>query len=92
MGASVAYDFGPSFNLPGLSVGAWYPRGSDAIDIDTNLAIPDRSELDISAGQFKALRLKAQYADVWQDDNERDSQPELRLIADYTILFLPPLD
>ncbi len=98
LGASVAYDFGPSFNLPGLSVGAWYTRGSDGINPDTNLAIPDRSELDIwmqyrpSTGQFKGLRLKAQYADVWQADNERDSQPELRLIADYTILFRPPLD
>lgn len=98
LGASVAYDFGPTFNFPGLSAGVWYTRGSDAVDIDTHLDIPDRSELDLwlqyrpSSGQFKGLRLKAQYSDLWQADNVRDEQSEFRLIADYTILFRPPLD
>jgi hypothetical protein len=98
IGASVAYDFGYSFNLPGFSVGTWYTLGSDSIDTSTDTEIPRRSELDVwmqyrpSTGQWKGLRLKAQYADVWQEDNARDSQPELRLIADYTILFRPPLN
>lgn len=98
IGASLAYDFGYSFDVPGLSAGAWYTWGSDAIDAITREEIADRRELDIwmqyrpSSGQFKGLRLKAQYSDLWQSDNVRDSQPEFRLIADYTILFRPPLD
>lgn len=98
IGASIAYDFGYSLNLPGFSIGTWYTIGSDSIDTTTDTEISRRSELDVwmqyrpSKGQWKGLRLKAQYADVWQADNVRDSQPELRLIADYTILFRPPLN
>ena len=34
--------------------------------------------------------MRAAYAEVWQDGNVRDTQPELRLIVDYTVLFRPP--
>jgi hypothetical protein len=101
IGGSVAYDFGYAFGsagLSGLSVGAWFTQGSDALNPTTNLAIPDRSELDLwiqyrpTEGRFRGLRIKTQYANVWQDGNVRDTQPELRAIADYTILFRPPME
>jgi hypothetical protein len=57
----------------------------------------DRRELDVwlqyrpTEGPFKGFRLKTQYANVWQEGNVRDSQPEFRFIIDYTVLFRPPL-
>jgi hypothetical protein len=37
--------------------------------------------------QLKGLRLKVQYANVWQQGNARDTQTEFRFIVDYTVLF-----
>lgn len=95
IGGSVAYDFG-SVGLSGVSTGAWYTHGWDAINTSTNLGIPDRNELDLwiqyrpTEGPLKGFRLKTQYANVWQQGNVRDSQPEFRFIVDYTVLFRPP--
>jgi hypothetical protein len=100
-GGSVAYDFGYAFKdagLTGLSAGAWYTQGWGALDPVTNFAIPDRSELDLwiqyrpSEGPLKGLRVKTQYANVWQDGNVRSTQPEFRFIVDYTVLFRPPIE
>jgi hypothetical protein len=41
-------------------------------------------------GPLKGFRLKTQYANVWQQGNVRDTQPEFRFIIDYTVLFRPP--
>ena len=95
IGGSVAYDFGMA-GLPGLSAGAWYTRGWDAINTATNLAIPNRDELDLwiqyrpTDGPLKGFRLKTQYSNLWQQGNVRDAQPEFRFIVDYTVLFRPP--
>jgi hypothetical protein len=95
IGGSVAYDFG-GVGLPGLSTGAWYTHGWGAINTSTNLGIPNRNELDLwiqyrpTEGPLKGFRLKTQYANVWQQDNVRDTQPEFRFIIDYTVLFRPP--
>jgi hypothetical protein len=100
-GGSVAYDFGYAFKdvgLTGLSTGAWYTQGWGALDPVTNFAIPNRSELDLwiqyrpSEGPLKGLRVKTQYANVWQDGNVRSTQPEFRFIVDYTVLFRPPIE
>jgi hypothetical protein len=99
-GGSVAYDFGYAFSqigLSGLSAGAWYTQGWDAIDPSTNAEIPDRSELDLwiqyrpTEGPLRGLRIKTQYSSLWQDGNVRDVQPEFRFIVDYTVLFRPPI-
>jgi len=95
IGGSVAYDFG-TVGLLGVSSGAWYTHGWDAINTSTNLGIPDRNELDLwiqyrpTEGPLKGFRLKTQYANVWQQGNVRESQPEFRFIVDYTVLFRPP--
>jgi hypothetical protein len=93
-GGSIAYDFSyPFVGLSGLSAGVWYTRGWDAINPITKSGIPDREELDLwaqyrpSEGPLKGLRVKVQYADVWQNDNVRADQPEFRFIVDYTVLF-----
>jgi hypothetical protein len=95
VGGSVAYDFGYAFanyGLSGLTAGAWYTRGWDAINPATNAAIADRSELDLwiqyrpSVEPLKGLRVKVQYSDVWQRGNVRTVQPEFRAIVDYTLL------
>ena len=100
-GGSVAYDFGYAFKeagLSGLTAGAWYTQGWGALDPASNLAIPNRSELDLwiqyrpSEGPLKGLRVKTQYGNVWQDGNVRSSQPEFRFIVDYTVLFRPPIE
>jgi hypothetical protein len=94
-GASIAYDF-KELGLSGLTAGAWYTKGWDAVDPLTAFRIPDRRELDLwiqyrpSEGPFKGLRAKLQYGNVWQRDNVRDTQPEFRAILDYTILFRNP--
>jgi outer membrane porin, OprD family len=99
LGGSVAYDFGYAFGsigLSGLSAGAWYTHGWDAINPSTNLGIPDRNELDLwiqyrpTQGPLKGFRLKTQFANVWQEGNVRETQPEFRFIIDYTVLFRPP--
>jgi hypothetical protein len=99
IGASAAYDFGYAFGpngLAGLSVGAWYTHGWDAINPVAALAIPDRDELNLwiqyrpNDGPLKGLRVKTQYSTIWQQDNVRDTQPEFRFIIDYTVLFRPP--
>ncbi len=95
IGGSVAYDFG-AVGLPGLSTGAWYTHGWDAINTSTNLGIPNRNELDLwiqyrpTEGLLKGFRLKTQFANVWQQGNVRETQPEFRFIVDYTVLFRPP--
>ena len=95
IGGSVAYDFG-TVGLPGVSTGAWYTHGWGAIDPSSNLGIPNRDELDLwiqyrpTEGPLKGFRLKTQYANVWQQGNVRESQPEFRFIVDYTVLFRPP--
>jgi hypothetical protein len=98
-GGSVAYDFGYAFKpigLSGVSAGAWYTHGWDAIDPSTNLGIPNRDELDLwiqyrpTEGPLKGFRLKVQYANLWQQGNVSDTQPEFRFIVDYTVLFRPP--
>jgi len=95
-GGSITYDFSYAFSnigLSGLSTGVWFTRGWDAINPSTNSGIPDREELDLwvqyrpSEGPLKGLRVKMQYADVWQVDNVRADQPEFRFIVDYTVLF-----
>jgi len=99
-GASVAYDFSTAYKgtaLSGLSVGAWYTRGWDALDPATNLGIANWSELDLwiqyrpGEGPLRGLRMKMQYADVCQQGNVRSSQPEFRFIVHYTVLFRPPI-
>jgi hypothetical protein len=99
-GGSAAYDFGYAFSaagLSGVSVGAWYTRGWEAINPVTLLGIANRDELDVwlqyrpTDGPLKGFRLKLQYADVWQDGNVRGDQPEFRAILDYTILLRPPM-
>jgi hypothetical protein len=100
-GGSIAYDFGYAFKdigLSGLTTGAWYTQGWGALDPTTNLAIPNRSELDLwiqyrpTEGPLKGLRIKTQYGNVWQDGNVRSTQPEFRFIVDYTVLFRPPIE
>lgn len=95
-GGSIAYDFSYAFSnvgLSGLSTGVWYTRGWDALNPNTNSGVPDREELDLwvqyrpSEGPLKGLRVKVQFADVWQEDNVRADQPEFRFIVDYTVLF-----
>jgi hypothetical protein len=97
IGGSVEYDFS-GIGLSGLTAGAWYTRGWDAINATSGLAIPDRNELDLwlqyrpTQGDYKGLRVKAQYSNLWQDGNVRDPQPEFRFIVDYTVLFRPPIN
>ena len=100
IGASAAYDFGYAFSrygLSGLSAGAWYTQGWDAINPTTNLVILNRNELDLwiqyrpTEGPLKGFRLKTQYSDLWQQGNVRSVQPEFRFIIDYTVLFRPPI-
>jgi hypothetical protein len=101
IGGSVAYDFGYAFSkagLSGLSAGAWYTHGWDAIDPGTNLGIANRNELDLwiqyrpTQGPLKGFRVKTQYSNVWQQNNVRDTQPEFRFIVDYTVLLRPPIN
>jgi hypothetical protein len=96
VGGSLAYDLGYAFGkygLSGLTIGAWYTHGWDAINPATNAAIPNRNELDLwaqyrpSDGPLKGLRVKVQYSDLWQQGNVRNPQPEFRFIVDYTVLF-----
>ena len=96
IGASAAYDLGYAFKqygLSGLSTGAWYTHGWGAINPATNLAVPNRDELDLfvqyrpSDGPLKGLRVKVQYSDLWQNGQ---LQPEFRFIVDYTVLFRNP--
>ena len=100
IGASLAYDFGYAFGqygLTGLSAGAWYSQGWDAINGITGAAIADRRELDLwiqyrpSSGPLQGLRVRTAYSEVWQEGNVRSNQPEFRFIVDYTVLFRPPI-
>jgi outer membrane OprD family porin len=100
IGGSAAYDFGYAFGkygLSGVSAGAWYSQGWDAINPTTNLGIANRNELDLwiqyrpTEGPLKGFRLKTQYSDLWQQGNTRSVQPEFRFIIDYTVLFRPPM-
>jgi hypothetical protein len=100
IGGSLAYDSGHAFNtigLSGLSAGAWYTHGWQAINPSTSLGIPDRNELDLwiqyrpAQGPLKGLRIKTEYSNVWQQGNVRGTQPEFRFIVDYTVLFRPPM-
>lgn len=97
IGGSAAYDFG-QLGLSGVSAGAWYTHGWGAINPTTNLAIANRDELDLwiqyrpTSGPLKGFRVKTQYADLWQQNNVRDTQPEFRFIVDYTVLFRPPIN
>jgi hypothetical protein len=95
-GGSLAYDFGYAFKrfgLSGVTVGAWYTHGWDAIKPASALALPDRDELNAwmqyrpAQGPLKGFRAKVQYSDLWQKGNARSTQPELRLIVDYTVQF-----
>jgi hypothetical protein len=94
-GGSIAYDLG-TVGLSGLSAGAWYTHGWDAINPSTSLGIPNRNELDLwiqyrpTEGPLKGFRLKAQYGNVWQQGNVRNTQPELQVVIDYTVLIRPP--
>jgi hypothetical protein len=64
-GGSIAYDLG-TVGLSGLSAGAWYTYGWDAINSSTNARIPDQKELDLwiqyrrTEGPLKGFRLKMQ--------------------------------
>ncbi|MFG3592476.1 OprD family outer membrane porin [Bradyrhizobium sp. RDI18] len=95
VGGSIAYDLG-TVGLSGLSIGAWYMHGWDAINTSTGLGIPDQNELDVwiqyrpTEGPLKGFRLRAQYANVWQQGNVRNTQPELQVVIDYTVLMRPP--
>jgi hypothetical protein len=96
MGGSIEYDFSAR-GLSGVTAGAWYTHGWDAIDPANNSGIPNRDELDVwlqyrpTEGPLKGVRVKTQYSNVWQQGNARDTQPEFRFIVDYTVLFRPPL-
>jgi hypothetical protein len=96
MGGSIEYDFSAR-GLSGVTAGAWYTHGWDAIDPTNNSGIPNRDELDVwlqyrpTEGPLKGVRVKTQYSNVWQQGNARDTQPEFRFIVDYTVLFRPPL-
>ncbi len=98
LGGSLAYDFGYALGLPGVSAGAWYTQGWDAINPATLLGIPDRRELDVwlqyrpTEGPLKGFRVKTQYSSLWQQGNVRDPQTEFRFIVDYTVLFRPPIN
>jgi hypothetical protein len=95
IGGSIAYDLG-TVGFSGLSAGVWYTHGWDAINPSTGLGIPNQNELDLwiqyrpTEGPLKGFRLKTQYANVWQQGNVRNTQPELQVIIDYTVLFRPP--
>jgi hypothetical protein len=98
IGGSIAYDFGTLIpDLSGLTAGAWYSQGFDAINPATGRPIADRDELDLwiqyrpSEGPLKGFRLKSQYSLGRQDGNARDVQPEFRFIVDYTLLVRPPM-
>ncbi len=92
IGGSVGYDF-KNVGLTGLTAGVWYAQGWGAINPSTALGIPNREELDLwiqyrpTEGPLKGLRVKSQYGNVWQQGNVRPTQPEFRLIVDYTVLF-----
>ena len=94
-GGSIAYDFG-SVGLSGLSAGVWYTRGWGAINSSTNAAMPDQRELDLwiqyrpTEGPLKGFRIKTTYGTVWQQGNARNTQPELQVVIDYTVLIRPP--
>lgn len=101
IGGSVAYDFGyayGSLGLSGLSAGAWYTQGWGALNPTTNSPIPNRRELDLwiqyrpTEGPLKGLRVRTAFGNVWQDGNVRGTQPEFRALADYTVLFRPPVN
>ncbi|MDQ8699240.1 OprD family outer membrane porin [Hyphomicrobium sp. LHD-15] len=94
IGGALIYDFAWDFErLAGLTVGAWYSSGWDAINPTTGASLADREEFDLwmqyrpTQGPYKGLRTKVQYSDVWQDGNVRDTQPEIRMVVDYTLLF-----
>jgi outer membrane porin, OprD family len=95
IGGRIAYAF-DTMGLSGLSAGTWYTHGWGAINTSTNAGIPDRNELDLwiqhrpTEGPLKGFRLKMQYANVWQQGNVRNTQPELQVIIDYTVRFRPP--
>jgi hypothetical protein len=95
IGGSMAYDFG-TVGLSGVSTGAWYTHGWDAMTPGTAVAIPNRDEMDLwiqyrpTDGPFKGFRLKTQYSSLWQQGNVREMQSEFRFIVDYTVLFRPP--
>ena len=92
VGASLAYDFS-GLGLSGVSAGAWYTQGWDAINTSINAVILDRRELDLwiqyrpTEGPLKGFRLKTQYSNLWQQGNVRDTQPEFRFIVDYSVLI-----
>jgi hypothetical protein len=101
LGGSIAYDFGYAFDeygLSGLTVGIWDTQGWGAVTPGTGKRISDRNELDLwlqyrpSSGPLEGFRVKAQYAEIWQQGNLRNPQAELRVIVDYTILLRPPLN
>ena len=81
------------------SAGASIGRGVDAINPTTGDGLPNRTEYDVflqyrpAEGHWQGLRLQAKYANVVGHGlGVRDNQPELRLIADYSILFKRPED
>jgi len=95
IGGGIAYAF-ETMGLSGLSAGAWYTHGWGAINTSTNAGIPDRNELDLwiqyrpTEGPLKGFRLKTTYGTVWQQGNVRNSQLELQVVVDYTVLIRPP--
>jgi hypothetical protein len=99
-GGSVAYDFGYAFSkygLSGLSAGVWDTQGWGAVNSADGSGIPDRNELDLwiqyrpTSGPLQGLRVKTQYANIWQSGNITNPQGEFRFIVDYTLLFRPPI-
>src|SRR5258708_36662464 len=96
VGAGLVYNFTRELGrvgVGGTNAGAWYAHGWGGYDPTTGLGIPNRDELDLwlqyrpSEGLLKGFRLRVQYANVWQQGNLRDPQPELRFIVGYTVLF-----
>lgn len=94
LGGALIYDFQYEFGkLWGFTVGTWYTAGWDAIDPITHADLADRQELDFwiqyrpVEGPYEGLRAKIQYANVWQDGNVRDTQPEFRAVVDYTMML-----
>jgi hypothetical protein len=88
-----AYDF-TKHGWEGFSIGGSFGHGWDAINPNTGVGLPDRSEYDLflqyrpTKGHWQGFRFQAKYANVFGDGlGVRHNQPELRLIADYAVLL-----
>jgi len=74
---------------------AFFVWGWDAINPTTHASLPNEQELNFalrwqpSDERWKGLSVWARYSDIFSTGSARDTQPELRIIVDYTIPLLP---